>query len=294
MIANFALGRNLELVSSRPRWNPLAGIVTETTFEGTKAAVYGVAAVLLADPALRQLYTWQIDDSATPKHRITVNSPENEYVALWDLDGNSLDTSLWQHPRMLKLASDAEIAADSDISEKRRRWMKQALDYQIPGQPGYVDPAVGVVDTSNGSSVSGAFTPEMLKFYKLFKYGTESYHRSQYVLRVNITMPPSFALPAPFQTFLSYNNDNRIIGTTVVNAFYSVPSTILNQITSIPLPLDSEGNPITSATIPVGYAWGWLQQTPKVTQHGPLKFQLQQEWWLELWATAIYGNVIVS
>lgn len=199
------------------------------------------------------------------KHVLTVSSPDDPtggtgglVSTTYEVLGNSPQKDLREHPKALALYGGGQAAADA------MRRITVALYADEKDRAKYEAPII-----ANGG--------DELILYLHFKQrnGSASFQISQFVYRVS-------AIVSNTATYgVAYSNNSKLYTTAQVLAETKPPTGILASVVDA-----AEKN--TPASIPIGYAWTWLKQSPTVTTEAGFKVRVTLEYWLELWSTWIY------
>lgn len=194
------------------------------------------------------------------KHSLTVSSPDDptttataQVTAQYELLGNALQPDLREHPKSLKLGAAVVSEIDQVLDGKKK--------YNESTFPKSGD-AIILYDMLNQ------------------RHGSAGYQKSQYVFKYSRIASNRAVLA------VGYNNVERTYSTDQMLAETGPPTGILNAVSEAAeksLQPDIEATEISS-----GYKFGWLKQTPTVTNTANNKVQISGEFWLALWSTWIY------
>ena len=256
------IGPNPTLVSWRLEKDPTKGFSSIYTWEGSRAAVFGLATMVTSD----QKYS--IDDSDKPLYRIVISSPDSgasdvstDYILEWELLGNDVEKSVYEHPNALALGDKMLTAIKIAIKEIEDA---SVLDSST----------VYATNETNLTAIAtliGVSSANALSLFRLIVKGTTAFVLSQYVLRRTQTVSSRAQLQ------YSYANVEKIHTAAQVWADSTMPEPVRFVISTM-----------TAPTAQAGYTWGWLKKTPTLTQAAANKFQSTQEWWLDQWSDFLY------
>jgi hypothetical protein len=256
------IGPNPTLTSWRLEKDPTTGFKSVYTWEGSRAAIFGLATLVTSD----QKYV--IDDTDKPIYRLIISSPdsgapdvENDYVLEWELLGNDVEKSIYEHPNARVLGDKMLTAIKIAIKEVEDAALLNSSTVYAENETNLAAIAV----------LLGVSSANALLLFRLIVKGTTSFVASQYVLRRTQT------ISSRGQVTFSFSNVDKIHTAAQVLASELVPAEVQFSIAAIPEP-----------TAQTGYSWGWLKKTPTIAQAAGRRFQCVQEYWLEQWSTFLY------
>jgi hypothetical protein len=261
-----------------PGWDPRTGSSYQRRWQGTPTAVAAQAAALQAAGIKYQIEEPHGEGSyqiVTGYYNADEAQPAGEAIAdNWDLDGEDLEKTLWEHPKTVAIfeAITAFNSGTPELASRDRAYLRswcEAAARNDPDPPlgyGGSDPATepGIITKAAFIGVTSPTNVANLKLLiRDLAAGTEAWSISRYVLRHTLTVPwGSTIRPA-------YTNVGKMMTTS---------SLIATEHPSLFL-LDD---------LPAGY---WLKRTPKVTQSGPGRWNIIQEWWhADAFSPFIYDN----
>ena len=186
------------------RYTPIRGWQTVRIWRGSPEAILGLvpyvayAAInieVVPDPPYTQLRVTYglLDDGSQP-------SDPNHVTSLWTLQGNDLEKSLWEHPKVVAVLDAMD---DAGLAQFRQD-IAAALEKHTPP-----------------SLASFSSNATLVAFYRELLRGTESFNVSQYVLRHTQTVPPNSNVKP------SLTNVGKVFSTTLLSTAESIPGTIL-------------------------------------------------------------------
>lgn len=257
------------LVSVKMERDPVRGFSTIYTYEGDYRSIYGLARQVRAN----QRYS--IDDTDKPLFRLTLQSPDagvqetaSDYVRQFELLGNDVELSIYDHPTSRSLG-DAVLTAVK-------------IGVKTVEDANTADAAAAVTtQTSAIRAVAGATNADSAEsLFKLLLKGTTSFVSSQYVLRRTQTVN------SPVQVLINYAGIDRIHDSA------SVIQLELMQPNQLTIPIYFAITSIEVPTAQTGYAWGWLKKSPTVNAASNGKYTIAQEYWLAQWSTYLYGALL--
>jgi hypothetical protein len=248
-------GTNLLLVSRTRAYDPNRGYTVVEVYEGTPTAVTTFANSI-TDPYL----SWSIGDNEKPKWTLTIVSPDDvSYQTVWEVAGNDLNKSIYEHARVI-------ATGESNVSKIRHYFKASDETSAMPTFTGTTD-AIG----------------DAQEAWRLLKKDTSHYFKAQYVLRSRITGTldgfPGVVF-SPANVGLVFLQQQLLPGGAYA---LGLPAPIVAFLNLIPAELPAV-DPDDE------YRWGWLFKTPTITGLPGGKFELRQEWWLELWSKLLYDT----
>lgn len=267
---------NIQKKGVRRVFDPTRGIVTETVFQGTVAAVEAAEASLIGFGIYREA-----DYTDPPLATLTIRTPDagdgtkpadGILSTTYDLDGNQTGKSIFEHPTLANL-SDVEV---DSIRAAYSSNTNQAT-VTIIGT-GLGDGADGVRSTYRGPQ-----TEQGKRFLSLMKKGHDSFIVGQFVFKVtHIIANDSEINVAYSNTSNIYSNDalltetdpTTLYRTGIANAY----ATVLRDY--------------YSGVIPDRYVLGWLKNPPAINNVAGNRSAVVVQYWLEAWSNDIYGTVI--
>lgn len=177
---------------------------------------------------------------------------------IWEMDGNDLEKTLWEHPKIVAELAKARDDSYGIASNKLHR-IKAEVEALMSGETETTDDdgqtynltpehIVGLHVVNLGP---GMRTDVWYKFLEALGRGVESWTISQYVLRhTTVIGGRSRIRPA-------LDNVGKVFTTGRLKGAEAIPSTLMFDL-------------------PEGY---WLKRTPSVRQTAPDKWTITQEWW---------------
>jgi hypothetical protein len=263
-----------------PGWDPRTGSSYQRRWQGTPTAVAAQASALQA-AGIR----YQIEEPhGEGSYQIVTgyyNAPEDQAPgeALsdnWDLDGEDLEKNLWEHPKAVAIfdAIKAFNVSTPELTSRDcgylRSWCEAAArnDPDPPNGFGGTAPATEdlIITKAGAMGVTGTTNVANLRaLIRELAAGTDAWPISRYVLRHTLTVAWGSSIrPA-------YTNVGRMISTQSLIATERPSFFLLDDL-------------------PAGY---WLKRTPKVTQSGPGRWSVIQEWWhADAFSEFIYGTAV--
>lgn len=202
-------------------------------------------------------------DATGPVHRLTVVTPDipsgdgslGVQETQFELLGNALQKDVREHPKALALGSAVVRTIDCVLNQS-------------------VDPNTNDVPTQ--AEIPSGDATELYNILSQ-RSGSAAYQVSQFVLRY--TRIASFRATVD----VGYSGVEKIHTTDQMIAQTGPPSGILAAIADAV-------EAARPTTVPSGYFFGWLKQTPTVTTMAGNKTQITGEYWLEVWSTWMYAT----
>ena len=208
-----------------------------------------------------------------PTYRLTVTTPDipsggtaGVQQTFFELNGNALQKDIREHPKALVLGP-SRIEA---ISRAVDRWTNAVgYTYSIADVTGA---------TEEDEAITGDEAADALSLYNLLRQrnGNAAFQISQYVFRYTRIASNRASLD------VGYSNVEKILTTEQMVAETGPPVGILSAIADAV-------TAATPTTVASGYQFGWLKQTPTVTNIAGNKIQISGEYWLESWSTWLYA-----
>lgn len=263
------IGPNPTLTSWRLEKDPTKGFSSIYTWEGSRAAVFGLATMVASD----QKYA--IDDSDKPLYRIVISSPDSgasdvstDYVLEWELLGNTVELDIYEHPNARALGDVMLTAIKIALKAVEEATVLTAPTVYAGEEANLA--AIAPLTNSAVSPFAANDPADVLAMFRLLVKGSANYVTSQYVLRRSQT------ISSRGQVNFSFSNVEKIHTALQITNTELVPAEVQFSIAAIPAPAAQSG-----------YTWGWLKQTPTIAQAGS-RFQCTQEYWLGLWSDFLY------
>lgn len=239
----------ISLVRKRRTRSAVYGLGWMLEFQGTPAAV---------NAALLTLPDWcegETDESG-PTHTLIVrysddpseSSATNTVRNSYELLGNSLQKDIREHPRVLALGLTTINAINTALN--------------APTPTAAQLSAIGAAD-----SFARTVYESMRK-----RNGQMAYSVAQYVFRAT-----TYASRRA-QIDVALDNVDEIYSAAEVISESGATSGMAASVLSV-----SAGT-----TVAPGHVWGWLKQTPTITNAPGNRVAIQREWWLEQWEEWVY------
>lgn len=266
-----------QLQAINQRFDKAKGWIVEYEYEGSKSAIDR----LVADNPTADMLDRSDDVGVSARCRIgfsngdaVVGDAEDPVFDTWELTGNSLQKSAYQHQNTFGLTA-------LEIGEVRNAVgsSEDNADYV---------PAFLTADTQ------AKRTQTLL--YKHILYGYDGYQLPQYVLRRTTYVGSNYA------GTLDFTNVFKLLQTATLKTFENIPLTIMFDMDAIDASLPAipssdfvlpvgyqypDGTTVTLSNVPV-FRYAWMKQTPTKTQEGPNRFALRYEYWLAAWSRWLY------
>lgn len=245
----------LAYLGASKRRSPTFGEQWVLTFESAGSSNLSVqSAAQYAYDLVPSDYTAELDTSRATIHRLIVTTPDNPADA-----SNTVISTTYE---LLGNANQKDIWEHPKalaLTEAQRTAVKTAVRAE-----------------SSASLTTGSDSLYLCDLI-LQGNGSRAFQVSQYVYRVTHVVSGRYA------TQVAFSNVQKIYTTDQMLAELSPPATILFSAETIVAQHTS--------TVPTGYLYGWLKQTPTVNQIAGNKFTITNEWWLEEWSTWIYETI---
>lgn len=263
----FSIGANIDLSGVSSNWEPGKGIRSTLRYTGTENAIKGLANILRSTrPDLR----WAFDNSEAPLWAIEVNQPESvdgqtnqDPPAVWELIGQDGIQDILDHPTSIALRAAAPDYMQLVIS---------AIKEIERGDATATYPAISLGSDFIASSLAGKASNAIVM---LSGSGHKTFMRGEYVLRKTQVINSRSEISLAFnQIDCIWSYDDLVASET------TLPNVTGFSIAQIETPTFT-ANPISGN--PLQFYWGWLKKTPSVVQTSGNRFQINQEWWLNIW-----------
>lgn len=193
----------------RQRWSPRNGLLSEPRTKLLNSAVASYTAALRANG-----YAYEVEPIGESPHSIvtTLNvdegsGPETILNDLWELDGNDMEKSIWELPKIRR-----ELEKTLDVWERAQ--VRANIEALVRG------------DSEDGATTPSNFDPAVYTgLISSLISGVEAFPISTYVLRRTLTLPALTTLAPGFA------NSNRIYTTAQLLAFEtSIPTNLGNTL----------------------------------------------------------------
>lgn len=265
---SFAVGTNIVLVFYSQSYSPTTGLVSTYVYEGTEAAINGQANNLPKNQGL----IISTDGSQAPMWRLTVQTPDIAITSVWNIDCNDIERTLYEHPTFLALGAAMLTFIKKYVDEGTFSTLDAALAFDI---------AQGLPDGASGPPMSSALTitNTARALWDLLRKGTDSYVRSQYVVKNTITLS---TLTSFVVTWGGVDKIYTLAQILTESGGIDIPALLTLETIPIPTAPSSDAGQAT-------YVSGWLKKGPKFEQFAQGKYQYVAEWWLDIWSTDIYS-----
>lgn len=249
------VGNQIDLAAQRLAYDPVRGETLTRVFEGTLEACFAQAIALRQN---RPDLSFVLETADGPLWRITDQSPDFgqnpglEATTTWELVGNDIQKDIYEADFALSIPEpQLTIVRDAMVNEK----------------------TVSEVQEDLGDAA--------LVLLTLLKRGTTSFLEGQYVLR------KSQFVSSKTEIRVAFSNTGGVFSTAALISAESIPDGLIFSILEIPIPSipESAGSVVVNSEL---YARGWLKKTPTVTQVQGNKFEIRQEYWLDIWAVDLY------
>lgn len=174
---------DLITLQPRERWTPKGGRVTEPRTKMLNTSVAAFTATLR-----EQGYAYEVEPlGESPFSIVTTLSVQEDATEttiladLWELDGNDLEKSIWELPKV-----KTEIERTEDLTE--RAAVRYNIEQFVRGE------------STDGATTPANFDPDVYtSLLKSLISGVEAFPVSTYVLRRTITLPAKTTLAPAFQ-----------------------------------------------------------------------------------------------
>lgn len=251
-------------VSQRFVNNNQRGSSYQEVWEGTKEAIDLQRLLVLPG------FSWEIDPSEKPKYRLIVSAGDDggaasptEVITTFEVLGNSRSVALALAPAFQSIDTrtifNLNAVANGEIS-----YIEETAT-----------PKIAFPDPTNPATHAPYNNPLWQLYVNLIRMGHTEFQISEYSFRV------TNLISNRYQTALAFNNVRKIYSSAQIEAEISFPTTFfkLSDVTNSVAP-----DPVS---IKPFMTYGWLKQTPQ-SQSSGLKFQIVNEWWLNIWPTILY------
>lgn len=253
-------------------WRPDNGWQLIRTWRGPKLHLEGIL-------GHEKAFAVEIDltEDASPNSTLTITYADPQdgtgqtelSTDYWELHGNDIQKSILEHPLYGGLSASAQAMLRSEIANAEQ-----------------ADPGTSyVADFSDykATPISRRITPTqqiiLSQLYDLWVRDQRHYTESQFVLR------KTQMISSNYQLNLAMNGLNQIWLLGQITSTETVPDVILASVLNIP-------NRVVlipgTATVDGRWLFGWLKRSPTITQRANNRFEVVQEWWLEVWPILIY------
>lgn len=189
---------------------------------------------------------------------VSVEKPVNT----WELLGNDVQKSIYEHPTTLALGIDTITAVKVAI---------QSVSAASPGE----EQAAKAAAIANIRKVAGANGDVAEELFTLIYKETTHFSVSEFVLRHTQTVSNSYL------SQFSLDSIEYLYTTEQLIAESSIPSSVVFDLSSIAEPAEKPG-----------YLWTWLKRSPQIQFVAGAKIQVTQEYWLDQWSTYLYFTKI--
>lgn len=265
-----------------PGWDPRAGTSYQRRWQGPPAAVATQAGLLKAAGIKYQIEEPHGNGSyqlVTGYFTADEAQPPGEAIAdNWDLDGEDLEKSLWEHPKTLAIFT--QIKANAPQPEwggqncaRLKSWIESLARNEAEAPPWYWP----------SPATSGAVTEQgILNRMKTGNPGSTTGSSSDFGAELNSTLQANLRLLVrdiaagveswPVSRYVLRHTLTVALGTTIRPNYVNVGE----MSSSSALVSDEALSFFLLDVLPEGY---WLKRTPRTTQTGPGRWNIVQEWW---------------
>lgn len=250
-------GTNSILKSSRLAYDPMRGLRANQVFEGTRDQMTILALTL------NPYTSWETNDTQESRSvELSITTPDQDNLqTVWGIRANQLNKSLLEHPRTKGALAGLAGVSTSDLTAIRQYF-------------------AGPQNTDTPAGLSGSATANAL--FQALRHEETHYITPAYVLHMRsvgmlqncfnaVLLDPNFVGTIfPPETIMSGGAFDLFIAPAVQAFMWQLLA-----------PID--------VTVPTGYAWGYLFQTPTIEPLPGGKHELRQEWHLYIWNLYDYG-----
>jgi hypothetical protein len=188
-------------------FDPSRGYSYQRIFRGTEQYCRSIIPTLSSDQA------WTLDGLNSPVWTLTVMTPDydgaassSSVVITYELPGNMIQRSLWEHPRAIAIEADTKTRIKTAIA--------------------------------NEADVTGAaLSGDALLVYNALRNGQDSFAVGQYVFRINQTISTRNQLSISYDNTLELYTSAQVISETGATGIYA--TAITNAEASYPFDVPS-------------------------------------------------------
>lgn len=252
----------------RITWDPTRGLVRYQVYDGCD--LDDIEALATTARAYGQPYSIR---STGTKHTIEIEKLESSgggtgYEAMaidrWEMPGNELEKSIWEHNKLLGTSSRALNAAKRYV-EQNKTYAELAAD-----------------EATLWATLSAYDKAAIQATYALAERQQDHFPVGQYVLR-HVTN-----VGAAYQANVSDNNVEKLY--TTAQLLGEVTNPVL-WVYPLPPRLKWKIEHLAAPTYQIGFLWSWrkLPSTESTAANG--RIEISTEYWLEQWSTWLYETV---